>query len=113
MRREDAEDRAAVAERRAHEKAVGKAVARRDYLTADEVRRLLAGESPIRLWRLKRGLTQRALAAAAGVSASYLAEIERGRKPGSANALVRLARALGTAIDDLVTEAPPAAGAPR
>ncbi|HXQ42206.1 MAG TPA: hypothetical protein VN821_13130, partial [Candidatus Udaeobacter sp.] len=43
---EDAEDRSAVAERRALEKALGKERARRNYLTVEEARRLLDGESP-------------------------------------------------------------------
>jgi transcriptional regulator with XRE-family HTH domain len=101
---EDAEDRAAVADRRRHEKAVGKELARGSYLTVDEARRLLAGESPVRLWREKRGMTQRALAAAAGIAPSYLTEIEKGRKPGSADAHLRLARVLQVDMDDLMDE---------
>jgi len=101
---EDAEDRAAVRGRRAQEAAMGKEAARRNYLTGGEARRLLDGESPVRVWRDKRGLTQRALATAAGVAASYLADIEGGRKPGSASALSRLARALGVTMDDLMDE---------
>jgi len=99
---EDAQDRAAVAARRKHEAAIGKAAARRDYLTARETRRLLEGESPVKVWREKRGLAQRELAAAAAVSPSYLAEIETGQKPGSAQALARLAKALQIKVDDLL-----------
>jgi ribosome-binding protein aMBF1 (putative translation factor) len=83
---EDAEDLATVNARRAREAAVGKDAARRDYLTGDEIGRLLDWENPVRIWREKRGLSQRALASQAGVSASYLAEIETGRKPRSAGA---------------------------
>jgi len=101
---EDAEDRAAIRSRRAQESVLGKAAARQNYLTIEEARRLLEGERPLRVWREKRGLTQRALAAAAGVAASYLADIENGRKPGSADALSRLARALGVSMDDLMDE---------
>lgn len=99
---EDAEDVAAVAARRAQEAVAGRDVARRDYLTGDEVRRLLDWESPLKLWREKRGLSQRDLARAAGVSPSYLAEIETGRKPGSAEALLHLARALAVPMERLV-----------
>jgi ribosome-binding protein aMBF1 (putative translation factor) len=101
---EDVEDRAAVRDQRAREAAMGKEAIRQNCLTGDEARRMLAGESPVRVWRGKRGLTQRALAAAAGVAASYLADIENGRKPGSADALSRLARALGVSMDDLMDE---------
>ncbi|HEV2349620.1 MAG TPA: helix-turn-helix transcriptional regulator [Terriglobia bacterium] len=100
---EDAQDRAAVAERRKSEAKTGKQVARRDYLTAQEARRLLDGESPVKVWRRKRARSQRELAAAAGVSAGYLAEIETGRKPGSASALAKLAKALHVQIEDLLS----------
>jgi len=99
---EDAQDRAAVVERRRHETARGKQAARRNYLSAREARRLLDGESPVKVWREKRGRSQRELAAAAGVSAGYLAEIETGRKPGSAAALARLAKALEVQMEDLI-----------
>ena len=99
---EDALDRAAVVERRREEAGKGVQAARRSYLTAQEARRLLDGESPVKVWREKRGRSQRELAAAAGVSAGYLAEIETGRKPGSVLALARLARALQVQMEDLV-----------
>jgi hypothetical protein len=47
---EDAEDRAAVVQRRRHEAATGKQAARRNYLSAREARRLLDGESPVKVW---------------------------------------------------------------
>lgn len=100
---EDAEDMAAVVARRAEEGAAGRDPARRDYLTGDELRRLLDWESPLKLWREKRGLSQRDLARAAGVSPSYLAEIETGRKPGSAEALLNLAHALEVPMERLLS----------
>jgi len=100
---EDTEDLAAIAERKSREKAIGMAAARRNYLTGDEIRRLLDWESPLRVWREKRGLSQRKLASKAGVSPSYLAEIETGQKPGSADALLALARALDIEMESLVT----------
>ena len=99
---EDAEDIAAVAARSAQEAASGREATRRDYLTGDELRRLLDWESPLKVWREKRGLSQRDLARAAGVSPSYLAEIETGRKPGSAEALLNLARVLNVPMERLV-----------
>jgi ribosome-binding protein aMBF1 (putative translation factor) len=102
---EDAEDRAAVRERRTREELLGKDAARRDYLTAAEALRLIDGESPVRIWREKRGLSQRGLAHAASVSSSYLAEIETGRKPGSAAALRQLAAVLQVPAEDLVSPA--------
>lgn len=98
---EDAEDRAAVRERRAFEKSIGIASARQNYLTSTEAHRLLDGESPIKLWREKRGLSQRALAVKAQIANSYLAEIETGKKPGSRAALRKLAAALEVRTEDL------------
>ncbi len=92
---EDAEDLAAVAAHDAEEARLGKEVARRDYLTGDEVVALLKGASPLKIWRKKRGLSQRTLAVAAGVQPGYLAEIETGKKPGSADALHRLSSRTG------------------
>jgi DNA-binding XRE family transcriptional regulator len=100
---EDALDRAAVVERRRQEAGKGRRTTRRNYLTAREARRLLEGESPLKVWREKRGHSQRDLAAAARVSPGYLAEIETGRKPGSVKALARLAKVLHVPIEDLTT----------
>lgn len=102
-RLEDLEDLPAVAERLAHEEKVGKQVARRDYMTGDELKRILADESPVKVWREKRGLTQRELAAQAEVSPSYLAEIETGKKPGSAAALRKLSRVLAIPMENLLS----------
>jgi DNA-binding XRE family transcriptional regulator len=99
---EEAQDRAAVVERRRHEAAKGVQAARRNYLSAREARRLVDGESPVKVWREKRGRSQRELAAAAGVGAGYLADIETRRKPGSVAALASLARALEVQIEDLI-----------
>ena len=97
------EDHVAIDQRLAHEKKVGKATARRDYMTGDELRRVLDDESPVKVWREKRGLSQRTLAEKADVSASYLAEIETGKKPGSAEALRKLSRVLATPMENLVS----------
>jgi ribosome-binding protein aMBF1 (putative translation factor) len=102
-RLEDLEDLAAVEERLAYEEKVGKEVARRDYLTGDEMKRILDDESPVKVWREKRGLTQRELADQAVVSPSYLAEIETGKKPGSAVALRKLSRVLAIPMENLLS----------
>jgi DNA-binding XRE family transcriptional regulator len=72
-----------------------------DYLPIELVKRLSAGEHPIRVWRAHRGMTREALAAAAGVAPSYLSEIETRRKPGSFNAIAKLAAALRVPLDDI------------
>ncbi len=87
-RLENAEDNAAIdrLEARIHR---DHAKRRADYLPGELVARLVAGEHPIRVWRAHRGLTREALAAAAGVSPSYLTEIETRRKPGSLDAMIK------------------------
>lgn len=55
----------------------------------------------MRIWRKHRGLTREALAAAAGVAPSYLTEIETRKKPGSFEALAKLAAALKISLDDI------------
>jgi DNA-binding XRE family transcriptional regulator len=100
-RLEDAEDLATVAAAEAREAVLGKEKARVEHLPIELVRRLSAGEHPVRVWRAHRGLTREALAAAAGIAPSYLSEIETRRKPGSFTALAKLAAALHISLDDL------------
>jgi ribosome-binding protein aMBF1 (putative translation factor) len=100
---EDLEDLAAIEERLAYEEKVGEEVARRDCLNGDQMRRILDDESPVKVWREKRGLTPRELAERAAVSPSYLAEIETGKKPGSAAALRKLSRVLAIPMENLLS----------
>lgn len=73
-----------------------------EYLPAALVRRMAQGEPPVAVWRAHRGISQRALAAQAKLSVSYVCEIETGVKPGSVGALGKLARALAVSIEDLI-----------
>ncbi|HZK92547.1 MAG TPA: helix-turn-helix transcriptional regulator [Stellaceae bacterium] len=98
---DDAEDRAAVAERRAKERMFGKETQRDSYLTGTEALRLLDGENPLKVWREKRGLSQRALAVEAKIGNSYLAEIEAERKPGSDAAYRKLGATLQVPPEEL------------
>ena len=65
---------------------------------------IMRGGNPVAAFRTHLGITLRDLSERTGVAASYLSEIERGLKPGSAVTLSRIANALGTTIDALVTE---------
>ncbi len=69
---------------------------------ATVVDRLLAGESPIRVYRDHRRLTQKQLAAAAGINPVYLSQIETGKRTGSARTLASIAGALDVDVDDLI-----------
>jgi hypothetical protein len=93
---EDARDLAAL--RRAERKSrAGKA----EYVPADIVSRLVAGEHPVRVWRQHRKISLQALARASGVKPGYLSEIETGKKPGSVRALLSIAKAMKLSLDDL------------
>jgi transcriptional regulator with XRE-family HTH domain len=54
--------------------------------------------------RLKRNLSQRALAAKAHMSQAYLCRIETGTVDPSLSTLKRLAEALGVSVSELVKE---------
>jgi ribosome-binding protein aMBF1 (putative translation factor) len=100
-RLEDAEDGGRLNAIAARERELGPEAARADYLPAELVERLCAGEHPVRVWRKQRRLTREALAAAAKIAPSYVSEIETGRKPGSFDALAKLAAALQISLDDI------------
>lgn len=72
-----------------------------ELIPSDYANRLLDGESPLRVYRDLRGLTQAALAERAGVNRVTVAEIETGRKQGSVATLRALAGALDVTLDDL------------
>jgi len=73
-----------------------------DALPAESVERMIAGESPLRIFREHRGLTQQALADQAGAGKSHLSQIENGKKSGSIDIYAKLADILDVTIDDLV-----------
>jgi ribosome-binding protein aMBF1 (putative translation factor) len=98
---EDSEDRRAIDRLEARIAKEGFDAATRDYLPMELAKRLFDGEHPVRVWRAHRGWTREVLAVKAGVSPSYLTEIETRRKPGSFDALAKLAQALDASLDDL------------
>lgn len=91
-----------LADLQAHDRAMARLDAGEDELIpAAFAHRLLDGESPLRVYRDLRGLTQAALAAKAGVNRVTVAELETGRKQGSFATLRALADALNVTLDDL------------
>ncbi len=97
---EQAEDAADVA---AYDRAMRELEEGRDELVpGDVVERLLAGESPVKVWREHRGFTQAALAKQVGLSQSYVAMIERGERTGGIDSLRKIATLLGVDLDDLM-----------
>jgi len=65
---------------------------------------IINGARPMAAYRKHQDVTLQALSERTGLAVSYLSEIERGRKPGSAAALSRIASSLGTTIDVLVSQ---------
>jgi DNA-binding XRE family transcriptional regulator len=61
-----------------------------------------SGEHPVRAIRKYRGLTQFSVAEQAGLRQGYIADIEAGKKVGSAASLKAIAAALGVPLDVLV-----------
>ena len=64
---------------------------------------ILDGGNPVRVWREYRSLSQRELAERAGISASYLSQIETGKRAGTTEVLQALAAVLNLSLDDLVS----------
>lgn len=93
---EDHEDREAV--RAFHRKF---AAGEEELIPADIANRIIDGENKVRVWRSHRGLSARDLAAAAGLSAPYISEIESGKKEGSLSAMKKIAEVLKADLDDL------------
>lgn len=71
-------------------------------VTLRNSKRLISGESPLRVWRELRGLSQVKLAAASAVNRVQIADIEAERGKGSVATMRKLADALGVRVDDLV-----------
>lgn len=73
-----------------------------ELVPSEIVDRLLDGENKVKVWRSHRGLTARELAEKSGLSASYISEIESGRKEGSISAMKKIAGVLGLDLDEVV-----------
>jgi DNA-binding XRE family transcriptional regulator len=95
-----------LAEDRADEQAAERAQQRRDageeYLPAELVDQIMAGESPLRVWRKYRGLTLESLAGNAGIGKSFLSEIENGKRQGRPSLWRALAGSLDVTIEDIL-----------
>jgi DNA-binding XRE family transcriptional regulator len=87
---------------RAYDEAKQRLAAGEELVPSAVTYAILDGASPVRAWREARGLTQRRLAEAAGISVPYLSQIEAGKRKGGAGVLAALARALQVSLDDLV-----------
>lgn len=73
-----------------------------EIIPASIVNRLLDGETPLRVWREFRELTQTDLARLSGVNPIQIVDIEAARKSGSVGTLRKLAAALHVSVDDII-----------
>ena len=73
-------------------------------LSSAEVDEFLRHATPLAFWRGKRKLTQAVLAQRVGISQSYLAGLEKGKRKGDPALFLRLARALDVPMEALVAE---------
>ncbi|MGA2772422.1 MAG: helix-turn-helix transcriptional regulator [Bryobacteraceae bacterium] len=91
-----------LADVRAYDAAKGRLERGEDELIPLEItERRLAGESPVRIWRDHRALTQEALAKVSKVSRAMIAAIEAGHKTGGIATLKKLAPALNVDLENL------------
>jgi DNA-binding XRE family transcriptional regulator len=65
---------------------------------------LLDGDNPIKVWREYRRMTQQQLAEKVEISTPYLSQIETGKRTGTFEILLAIARALEVTLDDIVTQ---------
>jgi DNA-binding XRE family transcriptional regulator len=72
-----------------------------ELIPLELIKRRLAGESTVKIWREYRGLTQEGLAKASKVSRSMIAAIEAKHKTGGIGTLKKLAGALKVDLDEL------------
>ena len=72
-----------------------------ELIPKDLVNRIIAGESPIKIYREFRKLSLSELAVKANLSVPYLSQLEHNERKGGADSLKRIATALGVTIDDI------------
>jgi DNA-binding XRE family transcriptional regulator len=96
-----AEDRADIL---AADRAEERRLAGEEYVPADVVKRILSGDSPLRVWREYRGMSQLDLAKASGVSNNMISDMEHGKREGKLETLRALADALKVSLEDIVPD---------
>lgn len=73
-----------------------------EFIPSEIANRLIAGESPVKVWREYRGLSARSLSEQAGISPSYLSQMETGKRDGAISTYKNIAKALNVSVDDLI-----------
>ncbi len=73
-----------------------------EYIPFELVKRIGEGESPIKVYREYRKISQTVLAKKLGVSRQYISQIEAKERTGTAKLLKKIAKILNVEIDDLI-----------
>lgn len=73
-----------------------------ELIPAEITYAILDGESPLKVWREYRGFTQQQVAERAGISTSYLSQIETQKRTGTTEVLSVIAKVLDVSLDDIV-----------
>jgi len=76
-----------------------------ETVPAEVVDRLLAGESPLRVWREHRGMTAAQVAEAAGITPAHVSKLESGKGSPSVRVLVKIADVLNVSLEELIPTA--------
>jgi DNA-binding XRE family transcriptional regulator len=74
-----------------------------EYMPAEFIDAIIAGESPLRMWRKHRGLSQAELASRTGRDVATISRLERGSRLGTVELWFALADALEVTVEDLRT----------
>jgi DNA-binding XRE family transcriptional regulator len=73
----------------------------KNALPIEMAERIFEGESPVKIWREYRDMTQDQLGEKAGVGKAFLSQVESGKKNPSMKVLKQLAAGLDVDLDDL------------
>lgn len=90
-----------LADLRTYDEAKARLADGEETIPAEVTFAILDGANPIAVWRKYLKLSQQQLAAEAGISQSYLSQLEAGKRNGTTAVLARLARALEVDLDNL------------
>ena len=97
------EDAEMLADIHDYDEAIRRIAAGEELIPAEVVYALLDGANSIRVWREHRGVSQAQLASMAGISASYLSQLESGKRDGTMEVLSAVSAALDVTLDDLIS----------
>lgn len=87
---------------RDYEEAMTAIEAGEELIPAELTFAIIHGVNPIKVWREYRELSRQQLADKTEISTAYLSQLESGKRNGTVEVLVRIARALRVDVDDLI-----------